>query len=362
MLLINDLVRHSSAVSDLIGEAVQRVLSRGWYILGPEVEAFEREWADYTGARFAVTVANGTEALELALKAVGIGQDDRVATVANAGMYSTTAIRACGAEPVYVDVLESSMNMDPEALESALPQVQAVIVTHLYGLIAAMPRLAEIAARAGVPLIEDCAQAHGARLDGKHAGTWGVAGCFSFYPTKNLGAIGDGGAVITASPEVDAKLRSLRQYGWSSKYIVETPGGRNSRLDDVQAAVLRAKLPLLDSWNLRRRQIARAYGLLPDAPEESYVAHLCVLRHPDRDRLRAHLRDRGIATDIHYPVPDHRQKPWRAAAILPVTERLCREIVTVPCFPEMTDREIEGVRTAISALETAGRSYESNSV
>jgi dTDP-4-amino-4,6-dideoxygalactose transaminase len=225
-----------------------------------------------------------------------------------------------------------------------------VVVTHLYGLMADLDPLLELTERAGVPLIEDCAQAHGARRGAARAGSRGAAAAFSFYPTKNLGAVGDGGAVVTSDPAIEARVRSLRQYGWRSKYHAVDPGGRNSRLDELQAAVLRAKLPSLDRWNARRRQIAALYAdrirnprvRCPSPEGESHVAHLYVVVTDDRDDLRRHLAASGIACEVHYPVPDHLQTmlAGRPRPSLPVTESLCRKVLTLPCYPELSDEEV----------------------
>ena len=353
----NDLARQTNGLEEEIESAIRRVVASGWFILGREVEAFEAEFAAYCGATQCVGVANGTDALELALRALEIGPGDRVATVANAGGYSTAAILAVGALPLYVDVNADSMVMDPRALSAAIaPGVRAIIATHLYGRLADMPAI--LRAAGSVPVIEDCAQAHGARRDGRGAGTWGALGCYSFYPTKNLGALGDGGAVVGNDAPLTARLRQLRQYGWKSRYHSAVGGGRNSRLDEMQAAVLRAKLPHLDEWNQRRRAIAAAYNhLLEGTPlvapglEEGYVAHLYVIRWPSRDALRAALRNASIGSDVHYPIPDHRQefargRTW-ASCKLPITEACCREVLTLPCFPELSDDEIETVAAAV---------------
>jgi dTDP-4-amino-4,6-dideoxygalactose transaminase len=332
---VNDLKRRHAPIAEILAEAVDRVLRSGWYIQGREVAAFEEEFAAYCGARHCIGVGNGTDAIELALRA--IGAKGEVATVANAGMYSTTAILNAGALPVYVDVDPATMNMNPAALETA----SAIIVTHLYGRIAPIENYER-----RIPIIEDCAQAHGIKLIGNRVG------CFSFYPTKNLGALGDGGAVVTSDDALAARIRGLAQYGWTSRYQSTIPGGRNSRLDEMQAAILRAQLPYLDGWNARRRAIAAHYNLYagPDT-----MAHLCVIRSPDRDRLRRALADKGIATDIHYPIPDHLQESMRAVPFrrtnLPVTEACAREVLTIPCFPEMTDDEVREVSAAISENE-----------
>jgi dTDP-4-amino-4,6-dideoxygalactose transaminase len=356
---LNDLKRHNDAVAREVARAVERVLASGWYILGSQVSAFEAEFAAFCGVNHCVAVGNGTDALELALRSLEIGPGDQVLTAANAGGYSTAAIRATGAEPCYCDIDRDSMLLSASELASGLtPRTRAVIVTHLYGQMADMPQLLEICSRAGLPLLEDCAQAHGACLAGKRAGAWGVLGCFSFYPTKNLGAIGDGGAVITGDARLAERVRMLRQYGWSSRYNSRL-AGRNSRLDEIQAAVLRVKLPHLEDWNERRRSIARYYnanlrdlGLaLPRISGGDSIAHLYVLRSPGRDGLKTALAAAGIGADIHYPIPDHWQESARgeswAAVRLPVTEECCRQVLTLPCFPEMTDRETERVTLAV---------------
>jgi dTDP-4-amino-4,6-dideoxygalactose transaminase len=359
---LNDLLRQTTALRSELSAAVERVLASGWYILGRECAAFEAEFAAYCGVAHCVSVANGTDALELGLRALGIGPGDRVATVANAGGYSTTAIRAVRAEPLYIDIDPFIMNMSaPDLADRLTPGVRAVIATHLYGRTADLPALLEVAGRANVPLVEDCAQAHGAAIGGKKAGSWGALACFSFYPTKNLGALGDGGAITTDDPRLAQRVKSLRQYGWSAKYRC-AEYGRNSRMDEMQAAILRAKLPHLDGWNARRREIAATYsaalaGTGVECPRdfgESYVAHLYVIRSRERDRVRAALQACGVATDIHYPVPDHLQEAARgtpaADALLPATERASREVLTLPCYAELKDEEISAVAGALRAL------------
>ena len=359
---INDLKRHTQPLRAELAEALRLVTESGWYILGPRVREFEAAFARYCGVEYGVGTANGTDALELALRAVGVGPGDQVVAAANAGGYGTTAILTCGAVPRFAEVDAGTLLLDPAAVESAIgPRTRAILVTHLYGRMADMPRLLEVAGRAGVPVVEDCAQAHGARREGRAAGGWGAAGCFSFYPTKNLGALGDGGAVVTRDAALAERVRRLRQYGWSNRYQAELPGGRNSRLDEMQAAVLLAKLPYLESWNARRRAIAAAYtsafsGLGTGAPaaDSGYVAHLYVLRAGHREAFRQRLTARGIATDVHYPEPDYRQACWReqpwAACSLPVTEQGCREVVTLPCFPELTGDEVERVVAAVTEV------------
>ncbi|MCU1236056.1 MAG: DegT/DnrJ/EryC1/StrS aminotransferase [Candidatus Solibacter sp.] len=346
---LNDLLRQTTNLKSEISAAVNRVLASGWYILGRECAAFEAEFAAYCGVPHCVSVANGTDALELALRALNIGPGDAVATVANAGGYSTAAIRAAGAEALYVDIDPVTMNMSAADLQARLtPKVRAVIATHLYGRMADLPSLLKV----GVPLIEDCAQAHGAVLAGRKAGSWGTLACFSFYPTKNLGALGDGGAITTSDAHLAARVRSLRQYGWSSKYH-SAEYGRNSRLDEMQAAILRTKLPHLDAWNARRREIAATYNSALGIDSEigdDCVAHLYVMRTPAREEVRGALAARGIATDIHYPVPDHLQPSApRTGVHLPATEQAAREVLTLPCYAELEEAEVAAVVEALVA-------------
>ena len=358
-LLINDLARHNGPLLPDMGSRITTVLRSGWYILGSEVAAFEESFAAVCGVSHCVGVGNGTDALELALRALGIGPGDEVITVANAGGYGTTAIRCAGADPVYADVHPESMLIDSAALSGCITsRTRAIIATHLYGRMVDMPGLLAIADAAHIPVIEDCAQAHGARLDARAAGAWGQLGCFSFYPTKNLGALGDGGAVTTNDAALAERVRALRQYGWTQKYHCGTGHGRNSRLDEIQAAVLSVKLPHLERWNCRRRTISSQYSellngsaiRLPVMPRENNAAHLYVIRTPERDRIRTALAGQGIAAEVHYPIPDHRQESERGTASrrdLPITEASCREVLTLPCFPEMRDEEVAWVAQCV---------------
>jgi dTDP-4-amino-4,6-dideoxygalactose transaminase len=356
---LNDLRRHNESLRREIDAAIARVVDRGWFVLGPEVEAFEAEFADFCGTPHAVGVANGTDALEIALRALGVAEGDEVVLAANAGMYTATALAAIGARAVYADVDEASLTLAPDDVAARItPRTRAVVATHLYGRMAEMPALAGICAKAGIALIEDCAQSHGAILEGTKAGAHGDAGCFSFYPTKNLGALGDGGLVTCRRRDVADRVRGLRQYGWGAKYVVTARHGRNSRLDELQAAVLRAKLPRLEQWNRRRREIACRYAEVsangvrhPDTKGEDYVAHLYVLRCDRRDDLQRHLAAHGIGTDVHYPVLDVEQPIHGAATLdgLDVSRRATRQILTLPCFPEMGAEEIERVCKALQA-------------
>lgn len=336
-----------------IRDAVQRVIESGWYILGREVASFEVEFAAYNGVAHCVSVANGSDALELALRAAGVAAGAKVVTVANAGFYGSIAIHALGAAPVYVDVDGASLTMSAVALEAVLAsRPAAVIVTHLYGQMADMPVLSALCRQAGVPLIEDCAQSHGAAIDGRKAGSWGDMACFSFYPTKNMGALGDAGAVVTSDEVFAARLKVLRQYGWSQKYTVATPGGRNSRMDELQAAVLRAKLLKLDEHNTVRQRIAAKYNQgFSDLPlrcpvlGERYVAHLYVVRSSLRDALRDHLQANGIGCDIHYPVADHLQPAYAGQDEEPLkaTQTACQEVLSLPCYPGLSDEAVNRV-------------------
>lgn len=358
---VNSLVRHLAPLRARLVSVAEQVIDSGMLVLGPQVDLFEADFARYCGVPHCVGVANGTDAIELALKAVGVRPGDAVVLAPNAAMYGTVAVLAAGAHPVYADVRAEDGTLDPVAVAKALeatPQVRAILATHLYGRLADVDAIGALAANAGIPLVEDCAQSHGARLpDGRRAGAFGAAAAFSFYPTKNLGALGDGGAVVCRDEEVMRRLRSLRQYGWSDKYTAATSGGRNSRLDELQAAFLRAILPSLDGWNARRRAIAARYGegirhsdiVLPLQRGEDDVVHLYVVRSPRRDALRASLRAEGIGTDIHYPVPDHRQPALaglHAGYPLHEAERAANEVLTLPCFPELTEDEIDRIIAA----------------
>lgn len=339
---------------------VTRVLDSHWFILGAELAAFEREFAEYCGVPHCVGLANGTDALELGLRALGLNAGDEVILAANAGFYGSTAVRQIGADPLYVDVDANTLTMTGKQLENALSaRTKAVIVTHLYGQLAPdIESIVTVASKAGLPVVEDCAQAHGAIRNAKRAGSFGTIGCFSFYPTKNLGAIGDGGAVTTNDPSIADRLKSLRQYGWSQKYHVALKGGCNSRLDELQAAILRLKLPRLDAWNAERREIARRYNAAfcnlpvqcPSSSGEDYVAHLYVLQVGMRDAFREHLKSMRITTDIHYPMADHLQSAYPVnprQVPLPVCEQACQRVVSLPCYPGLEPDKVERIIKAV---------------
>lgn len=362
LIPVNDLKRHAATVITDVREALEEVLVSGQYILGQYVNRFELAFADYCGTAHAVGVANGTDALELALRVAGCKAGDDVVTVANAGGYATTAIFHAGANPVYADIAHNTLLMTPELfIEAITPSTKAVIVTHLYGLMADMPALCEVAQKHNIIVIEDCAHAHGAVFEGKKAGSWGDMGCFSFYPTKNLGGVGDAGCIITNNDSFAERLRSLRQYGWQERrYHVPKEMGRNSRMDELQAAVLWRLLPYLDDWNDKRRRIIRRYrGALHAAnihfqhssDDTNFVAHLCIARTKDRNKLIQFMGQQNIATAIHYPIPDYAQPAVvhriGNRPVLQNTECAVSEILTLPCFPEMSEEEVNGVIEAL---------------
>jgi aminotransferase EvaB len=332
-----------------------RFLASGRYILGPEHMAFESELAAFLGVGHCVGVACGTDALELALIAVGCGRGDAILTAANCGAYTTGTARRAGFRVRFADVDPVTLGLSRSTVEQALSDdVRAVVVTHLYGLLADVEGIVAFCGDRGIAVVEDCAQAAGARRNGRRAGAFGDAAAFSFYPTKNLAALGDGGAVTTDSDDVADRVRRLRQYGWDQKYRVSISGGQNSRLDELQAAVLRIRLGRLDEWNARRRLIVQRYaatlasgaGRFVARDGEDYVAHLAVVVAEDREGIRARLEAAGVGTDVHYPIADHRQPAWSedyADVRLPVTEHAVEHVLTVPCFPELTEEEVARV-------------------
>jgi aminotransferase EvaB len=346
---------------DEIDEAIRRVLASGRLILGPEVRAFEEEFASYVGARGAVGVGSGTDALILALRALGVGPGDEVITVANSGVPPVAAIRAVGAIPKLVDVRPDSLLMDEEQLEQALtPRTRCVLPVHLYGQAVAMDRILGFASRHGLRVIEDCAQAHGASFQGQHVGSFGDFGCFSFYPTKNLGAFGDGGMVVSGDSILEERVRMQRMYGFKEDRHARCEG-LNSRLDEVQAAILRVKLRRLDESVEVRRSIARRYleGLesclewLPRASAAgTHAYHLFVVQLRDRQRAIDALAREGIGYGIHYPVPIHLMEAYRflgcSEGELPVTERSAEAVLSLPIYPgldtDAVDRVIETLR------------------
>ncbi len=355
-----DLKRQYQMLRSEIDAAVQQVLAGGWYILGKQVSAFEEEFASYVGATHAVGVASGTDALSLALKAVGIRSGDEVITVSHTAVATVAGIEQAGAVPVFVDVEPHSLTLNPELLEAAISaRTRAIVPVHLYGHPADMEAIMKVAGKHDVAVVEDCAQAHGALYSGKRVGTFGNAAAFSFYPTKNLGAAGDGGMVITSTPEVAQKLKQLRQYGWEKRYISRVRGG-NSRLDELQAAVLRVKLKHLDQWNEQRRDLAQFYSkhlagsglVLPDRNTGvRHVFHLYVVRSDEREALLRHLQEHGIGAQVHYPEPVHLQPAYRdlgfGPGTLPETEIAAKSVLSLPIYPEMGEAEANLVIQAV---------------
>jgi dTDP-4-amino-4,6-dideoxygalactose transaminase len=358
------------ALQSEIDAAVARALQSGWYILGQEGRAFEAEFAAWLGTEAAVGCGNGTDALALALRALGIGAGATVVTVSHTAVATVAAIEMVGATPLLIDIEPDCYTMDPAELEAVLahppaglPPIRAVIPVHLYGQPADLPPITASCARYGAAVVEDCAQAHGATVGGSKVGTFGAASTFSFYPTKNLGALGDGGMVATGSQELASRVAALRQYGWRTHYLSDEIGV-NSRLDEIQAAILRVKLAHLDEQNARRQRIAAAYDavlngatLAPPARRQgtAHVFHLYVIRTPDRDSIQSRLRGQGIGTGVHYPVPVHRQAAYLDRVALGpsgcrATEAAAREVFSLPIYPELTDAQVAGVCEALRLL------------
>ena len=361
LVAMNDLSRALALEHVELAEAFDEVLSSGWLVHGPQHAAFEAELAAYVGTSHAVGVASGTDALELALRAAMPTGRATVVTAANCGGYTTTAARRAGFRVRYADVERDTLLIDPERLPAVLDAtIGIVVVTHLYGRAADVGVVQRACEPLGIVFLEDCAQALGATTASGPVGSLGDVAAFSFYPTKNLGALGDGGAVATSSKVVADSVRTLAQYGWQGKYTITRDGGRNSRLDELQAAILRRRLSRLDAGNVRRRAIITSYAerasakvhVLPaDGPE--HVGHLAVVLCDDRDGLRAHLNGLEIGTDVHYPIPDHQQPAFSAeygSLELPVTEWAARRILSVPVFPELRDDEVERVSDALASF------------
>ena len=349
-----DLKRQTQTLRRELDSAFAAAVEEGEYVLGSRVEAFENAFASYCGARHAVGVASGTDAITIALQAVGVGPGDEVILPANTCVPTVAGVEAAGAIPVLADVDGDTYTLDPASVEEALTKrTRAIVAVHLYGQCANVLPLRELAQAHGLKLIEDAAQAHGAEIDGKRAGALGDAAAFSFYPTKNLGALGDAGAVVTNNPRVAEEARMLRCYGERGRYD-SVRSGWNSRLDALQAALLLVKLQHLEEWNERRRHLARGYhDLLAEAdvvlPVEAsgrrHVYHLFVVRTPARDAVIARLANEGVQTLVHYPRPIHHHQAYRRLErSLPVSERLCEEVLSLPLYPELREDELE--RTA----------------
>ena len=371
MIPAADLSRMHAGIRPELDAAVARVLDRDWYILGPEVEAFEAELAAYLGATHVVGVGNGTDAITLTLRALDIGPGDEVITTAFTAAPTVGAIVAAGATPVFAEVDPVTRTLDPTATEAAItPRTRAVMPVHLYGHPAEMTAFRRLASRHGLALIEDAAQAHGAGYHGRMAGTLGDAACFSFYPTKNLGALGDGGAIVTDDAALAARLRQLRHLGQSARYV-HAEHATHSRLDELQAALLRAKLTHLAAWTAERRELAARYSAALSGPGRSAVGSGSPLRLPaeadgvescwhqyvvetadgSREAFREHLRAAGVGSDVHYPTPIHLQPAYArygaGPGSLPVSERLARTVVSLPMFVGLSEAELQAVAGAV---------------
>jgi dTDP-4-amino-4,6-dideoxygalactose transaminase len=350
-----------------IDQAIHCVLDSGWYILGQEVAAFEQEFADYLGVSQAVGVGNGTDALEIALRACGVGVGDAVITVSHTVVATVAAIELVGAMPVLVDIDPITFTLDPNLLEDTIKEhqgsrIKAIIPVHLYGHPADMSAIMEIARRHDLYVVEDCAQSHGAAIKGRKTGTWGHLAAFSFYPTKNLGALGDGGAVVTDDQELAQKLRFLREYGWKQRYISDIVG-MNTRLDEIQAAVLRVKLRYLDAENAQRRQLAEVYNsrlgdtplILPEVSKDvDSVYHQYVVESAQRDALKDFLKNNSVGTLIHYPIPVHRQPAYQnrvgvGSGGLQKTEDVVSKILSLPMYPQMISDQAQQVADLIAS-------------
>lgn len=346
-----------------IDAAIARVLASGWYILGPEVDAFEHEFATYVDAKHCVSLANGLDALHLALRALDVGPGDEVIVPSNTYIATWLAVSQCGATPVPVEPDEATFNIDPSRIEAAItPRTKVILPVHLYGQAADLDPILAIARQHGLRVLEDAAQAQGARYKGRRIGGHGDVVAWSFYPGKNLGALGDAGAVTTNDPELAERIRVLRNYGSRVKYVNEVQG-YNSRLDPIQAAVLRVKLQHLDAWNVRRAAIASTYleGLrntalmLPQVPEFADPAwHLFVIRHQNRAALQKQLTDAGIGTLIHYPIPPHRQQAYASSSFkhdaFPIASRMADEVLSLPMGPHLSKQDAAHAVAAIRAV------------
>jgi dTDP-4-amino-4,6-dideoxygalactose transaminase len=360
MIPFLDLKTPHDEIRESLSDAFNRVLKSGWYILGKELQSFENEFASYCESTHCIGVANGLDALHLILRALDIGEGDEVIVPANTYIATWLSVSHSGATPVPVEPLEATYNIDPALIEAAITvRTKAIMPVHLYGQPADMDPIMAIAQKYGLKVVEDCAQAHGARYKGRRTGSLGHAAGFSFYPGKNLGALGDGGAVTTSDPHIAEKVRVLSNYGSQIKYHNKVKGF-NSRLDELQAAILSEKLKILDIWNNKRKEIARKYisGLegnqliLPAVPNwADPVWHLFVIRSNQRDTLQKRLLSRGVGTMIHYPIPPHLQPAYEEfliqSRILPISEAIHREVLSLPMFPQLSQENVIMVISAI---------------
>jgi len=362
MIPFVDFKRELAEIGNEVLEAIQQVLRNGWFILGEEVERFEEEFSKYLGAKFGIGVNSGSDALYLAVKALGISGGDEVITVSHTMISTVDAITRNNAKPIFVDIDPTTYVMDVSKVETKISKkTRAIIPVHLYGHPVDMKPLMEIANKYDLYVIEDACQAHGSEYQKAKVGSIGDVGCFSFYPTKNLGAYGDGGLLATDNEELAVKLRKMRNYGQSRKYYYDFVGV-NSRLDEMQAAILRKKLVYLDKWNERRRRTAKLYDELLSESEivtpiekdsAKHVYHLYVIRYKERDRLQQHLLKEEIQTIVHYPIPVHMQKPYLSREKLPVTENTCSHILSLPLNPWLREEEVNIIAECL--LKVANR-------
>ena len=346
--------------SAAVHDAIARVVTRGWFVLGPELEAFEQEFAAITRSPRAVGVGTGTDAIAIGLRALGIGPGDEVITSPLSAAYSALAVMMAGARPVFADIDPRRLTIDPAAIDAAVtPRTAAILPVHLYGQAADMPAIVRIAERHNLAVVEDCCQAHLATCGGRPVGSFGAAAAYSFYPTKNLGALGDGGALTAADAAVDARVRRLRNGGQTDRYR-HAEFGVNSRLDEMQAAILRARLTFLPGWTARRRELARRYRTalagniavsVPPECDPGHVYHLFPVMSDAREALQTHLRDGGVETLVHYPVPITRQPALASErpADCPIADRVCREVLSLPLYPSLAADALERVTSALAA-------------
>lgn len=360
-----DLKRQYKVLKHEINPVIKRVLENTQYILGNEITQFEKEFADFCEVKYCVGVDSGTSALELSLKALGIGKGDEVITTSNTFIATAFAISLTGAKPVFVEVDPQTYNIDPEKIpEKITSRTKAIIPVHLYGQPAEMDEVVRIAKENDLHIVEDACQAHGAEYKGQKAGSFGDAGCFSFYPSKNLGAFGDGGAVVTNNKELADQIKMLRNYGQREKYHHQMLG-YNKRLDTLQAAILRVKLKHLEVWNQKRRENAALYTKLlsdtklvtPYVPDHvKPVYHLYVIRSAQRNKLQNHLKNNNVSTGIHYPVPIHLQEAYSSLGIeqgsFPITEQYANEVLSLPMYPELTEEQINFVVRQVKKFQT----------
>lgn len=367
MIPFSDLKLEYLSLKEELDAAIERVLMSGWFILGQEVRSFEEEFAAYVGAKYGIGVGSGTEALHLALAACGVGPGDEVITVSHTAVATIAAIELTGARPVFVDINPLCYTIDPSQLEDRItPATKAIVPVHLYGQVADMDPIMATAQRHGLKVVEDAAQAHGAEYGDRKAGSMGDLGCFSFYPTKNLAAYGDGGMIVTSDQAFARQVSLLRQYGWAERYV-SSIRGFNSRLDELQAAVLRVKLRALDDWNEVRRKHAELYDQALDGcgvvtPAEmaygKHCYHLYVINCDRRDELQKWLRQKGVTALVHYPVPVHLQQAYRdlgcSEGDLPIAEQCARRVLSLPVAPELSEAQITTVCDLVAEFQCVG--------